>query len=555
MKPILYPTLLALTMSGIGSQAQTKATWGDEFKMNKKSTDLAVLAVDKTGEYLEESHEEARMFRGYHKSSELVKLSPQLTEVYRNDFDKELRGKDFEQFMYIQDKLWMFATVYDKHERTTVLFAAEVDKNTGKLVDTWNMVNKWQKEEKNEALRFRIKANDDSTKIILTATYEGKETNRYELQALDPQSLKPIGQLMGISNEFDPKTYQVEDFVYTSTGNAVVVGRIFDYPDGEKKKAKNLQFKSYNIRIYEPSGKLIKEIATDVDNKYFMTSKLMQVKGELVLAAFYCNDKKRKEVNGMIVERVDPTNGNILMTTKKELNASSITQIDDEEADKKSLKKTDGDDDDGLSANLRFNRFYITPDNGLLILAERYHNWIVTSTSYGGSMGMTSTTTYDDYESGDIYMTKINTNGQIDWMHVLPKSQFESIILSSSMGPSVGFSMSYYFKPESGRPFYSGYGSIATQNHVHLYFNDREENGDILEPGHKIKTINNNFNKTAFYEIDLDMTTGKYTRRMLFSNRDVPNAMPRLGVVLNGTMYVTGKEGRKTAVGKLEVKE
>jgi hypothetical protein len=73
-----YPTLLALTIVSILTKAQTKATWGDEFKMNKRSTDLAVLAVDKTGEYLEESHEEARMFRGIHKSSELVKLSPQL---------------------------------------------------------------------------------------------------------------------------------------------------------------------------------------------------------------------------------------------------------------------------------------------------------------------------------------------------------------------------------------------------------------------------------------------------------------------------------------------
>lgn len=559
MKPILYPTLAFLAVSSL-CQAQTRATWGDEFKMHNGSTDLSVLCVDKSGEYLEESHEIKHM--GWwapvvRKSSILVKLTPALSEQYRNDFDKELRGKQFERFLFIKDKLYLFASDYSKHDNTMMLFAGEVDKNTGSLKQEWQQVYQWQKGEKSENLAFKIVPNSDSTKVILTATYEGRSTNRYELQALDV-NLKPLGKSIIITNEFDPKTFQVEDFVYTTTGNAVVVGRTYEYEEGKSKKDKNLLFKSYNIRIYDPQGQLVKELATDVDNKYLVTSKLMQLKNELVLAAFYSNDRKKKEINGMLVQRIDPATGKVLVSTQQELNASSITQVEDDDEDKKEAKPK-GDGDDGLGANLRFSKFYLTPDNGVIILAEKFRTWQSTSTSSSGP-GMVSHTTYENYECGDIYMSKISAAGNIDWLHVVPKSQLETIVLGESMGPSTGFSFeNYYFSSAWNYPFFAGFGSIAGKNHLHLFFNDYDKNADVLEPGKHIKKVYT-FGRTSCYEVNLDMITGKYTKKEVFSNKDIPNAMPRLGVEMDDCLYMTGKESRmmgkaRVAVGKLVCKD
>jgi hypothetical protein len=253
MKPLLYPSLAFLAFSSM-CNAQTKATWGDEFRMHSGSTGLSVLYVDKSGEYLEESHDVHSMGlfgADARKSSSIVKLTPALTEVYHNDFDKELKKKEFERFFFIKDKLYLFATESHGRGENTMLFASEVDKSTGHLKEEWQFIYQWKKAEHSEKLVFKIVPNFDSTKLILTAAYEGKSTNRYELQALD-DNLKPLGDPMVITNEFDPKTFMVEDFVSTPNGNEVVVGRTYEYADGRSKRDKNLQFKTYNIRIYNP---------------------------------------------------------------------------------------------------------------------------------------------------------------------------------------------------------------------------------------------------------------------------------------------------------------
>jgi hypothetical protein len=560
MKPLLYPVLAILAFSSI-CQAQTRATWGEEFKMHNGSTDLSILCADKSGEYLEESHSVSHVglwAPHVRKSATLVKLTPALSEQYRNDFDKELRGKQFEHFLFIGDKLYLFASDYSKHDYTTTLYAAEVDKNTGNLKQAWRSVHQWQKGAKSEDLVFRIAPNSDSSRVILTASDEGKGSNSYELQALDID-LKPLGNSVTITNEFDPKTFQVEDFVYTSSGNAVVVGRVYEYEEGKRKKDKNLQFKTYSIRIYDAEGKPVKDVATDIDGKFLVTSKVVQLKNELVLAAFYSNTKKKKEINGMLIQRIDPATGNILVSAQKELNASSISQVDDDEEKKED--KRNADDEDGLTANLRFNKFYITADNALIVLAESYQQRVQTVNSYGaGEHAVNTSETYMVYDCGDVYMSRISAQGNIDWLHVVPKSQTEILEIGSGIGTGSvggiggGMAYSYYFSDSWNYPFFAGFGSIQGDKQVHIFFNDYDKNAGVLEPGQHIKKVHS-YGKTSCYEICLDVVTGKYTKKEVFSNKDIPNAMPRLGVEMSDALYMTGKEGKHIAVGKLVCKD
>src|ERR1700704_4403199 len=81
---------------------RAKVIWGDEFKLHKGSTDLDVVYADKSGVYLQESH---LAMKGYfvigasvRTSATLIKVDKNLSELYRNDFNKELKGKEFEQF-------------------------------------------------------------------------------------------------------------------------------------------------------------------------------------------------------------------------------------------------------------------------------------------------------------------------------------------------------------------------------------------------------------------------------------------------------------------------
>jgi hypothetical protein len=553
----ILPLLILVTVNGF---CQVQVSWGDEFKMHKGSTDLGILGADKTGVYMEESHAAMGTYFviGYtvRKSATLVKLDPTLKELYRNDFDHELKGKQFDRLFVIRDKLYLFATDYSKKEKTLYLYAAEIDKSTGNLKGDWQQVYTWQKDDKSEQIDFTVSPNADSSKIVLTGTYVGGSQNRYEIKMMD-LNLQPSGKTFNVTNEFDPKTFQVEDFVYTPTGNAILVGRVYEYEEGKSKKDKNLLFKNYNIRIYDGQGKMLKELATDINGKYLVTGKVMQAKKEYILAAFYSNDKKKRQINGLLVQRIDPATGNILVSTQKDLNANLITQVedDDDNGSKKSREK--GDDDQGLAANLKFRNFFVAPDNGLVILAESYTRRVVESSSYmntGQSGGQWTSSRYVVYDCGNIYMSRIGVTGNIDWIHVLPKSQTETIQTGSSMNSMLAYQspVEGYFEANSNMPFYAGFSCLDGKSMINIFFNDNERNADILQEGKRIKRTTD-FGRSQCYAVTLDPVSGNYTRKSLFSNRDIPTSMPRLGAVLNNTMYLMGKENRAFAKTKLVV--
>ncbi|MEP6711546.1 MAG: hypothetical protein ABJA37_03970 [Ferruginibacter sp.] len=579
----IFLTVLFIFILAQKAEAQiANVIWGDEFKMRKGSTDLSVIYADNTGVFVREGH---RALKGYfviaattRESATLIKLDKNLAEVYKSDFNKELKGKEFEDFFFIQNRLFLLASDYNKRERTLTLLAAEINKADGEMLGDWKELTSWQKDDKKDNLDFKTSCNADSSKMIVVSTSQGKEKNTYEVKEFDSK-MTPLAKTASISNEFDPKTFQLEDVIYTLNGNIVMVGRIYEYEEGKKKKTKNLVFQNYNIRVYTNTGTLVKEINTDIEARWLVSTKVAQIPNrDIVLAAFYSNTKKGKEINGMLVQRIDPTTGLVISTSQKELNTSMISVLDDaaddddeskkEKKEREKLEKIQ-EDEEGFSKYMRLRNFVYTDDKGLVILAERYHHYTYTTystTSTGAGIGASirsTSTTYDVYDCGDIMMSKMDAAGNVNWLHVLPKNQSEVVQSgrSSSGGLGLSFSMGHsYFDNSFNFPYYAGLASVAVpgKNMVSVIFNDNSKNGNVLQLGQKVKSISR-FGKGECYAVDMDATTGKYTRSSLFSNNDIPTAMPRLGVALGKEFYLIGKDDRifgktKIAVGKLTFK-
>lgn len=551
-------------------------TWGDEFKMRKGSTDLEVIYTDHTGVYVKESHFALKAYfvigATTRESATLIKLDKNLTQQYDNDFNKELKGKEFEKFFFIKNKLYLLASDYNKKEKTLTLYAAEIDKNNGELKGDWTELTAWTKDDKKEEVNFKPSYNADSTKMILVSTIEGREKNNYEIRLFD-ENMKPLGKAASITNEFEPKLYSLEDVVPAYNGNIVLVGREYEYQEGKKKKAKYLDFKNYNVRIYSNTGSLLKEVNTTVNGKWLISTKLAQLPtNELVLAAFYSNEKRGREVNGMLIQRINPSTGEVVSTSSKEINTSMITTLDDDnnsdgdEETKKERKERERlekiqNEEDGFSRYMRFRNFIYTADGGLVILAEKYNQYVYTTQTYepgfGNSPGTWRTTTYQVYECGDVMMSKMDAGGNIGWLYVVPKQQREVIQTDRSYGGSF-FSYSNYFITGFNWPFYAGIGVLPGKETVHVIFNDHKNNKDVLQLGQKVKRISY-YGRTDCFAIALNTSTGKYTRSSLFSNNDVPTAMPRLSSVLNNELYLIGKEDRifgksKMALARLSIK-
>lgn len=572
MKILIFLTLITLSIT---VNAQTaNITWGDEFKLKKGSTDLEVMHTDNTGVYVKESHFALKSYfvigASVRESATLTKLNKELKEEYSNNFNKELKGKEYESFFFLKNKLFLLATDYSKKEKTLTLFAAEIDKASGELSGEFTEVTSWQKDDKKEDISFKATYNADSSKMVLVSTIEGREKNNYEVRQFD-DNMKALGKSVAISNEFDPKTFQLEDVVYTSAGNVVLIGREYEYQEGKKKKNKYLDFKNYSIRIYNTDGKQIKEINTTINAKWLVSTKIMQLPAkELVLAAFYSDEKRGREINGMLVQRINPQTGEIISTSQKDINTAMISTVEDDNADddddesKKERKEREKlekiqNEEDGFSKYMRFRNFIYTADKGLIILAEKYNSYTYTTTTYqpgSGTMpGRWTTTTYQVYECGDIMMSKIDAAGNIGWLNIAPKQQREVIQTSSGSGTGLSFS---FFRGGFNWPFYAGYGVLPGTNSLNIIFNDHKKNDNVLQLGQKVKKISY-FRKSECFAINLNTTTGKYTRSNLFSNRDVPTAMPRLSSVLGRDMYLIGKEDRilgktKIAVARLTIK-
>lgn len=544
-----------------------KISWGDEFKLRKGSTDLDVVYADKTGVYLQESHLALKSYfvigATMRTSGTIIKLDKNLQELYRNDFNKELKGKEFQEFFMLQDKLLLISTDYSKRDKTLTLYAAEIDKNSGEISGDWQELASFQKDDKKDDIDFKIAPNADSTKMILVSTVSGREKNTYQVQEFD-KTLKASGKPATVTNEFDPKTFQLEDVLYTINKKIILVGRIYEYEEGKKKKAKFLDFVNYNIRIYDNSGKQEVEVNTNINGKWLTSSKLVQEKDkDLVLAAFYSNEKKGKTVDGMLVQRIDPVTGKVLSTSEKEINNSLLSAAvedsssddadhdDESKAERKEREKLDKirDEGEGFSKYMRFRNIFYTEDRGVVLLAEKYHHYTYSSQSYSpgfnGMGGSWSTTTYSVYECGDILMCKIDADGNINWLQVLPKAQREV----TSEG-SYGLWATSSFFDVGNRPFYAGFGAVQGNNSINIIFNDNTKNAGVTRPGQKVKTTNR-FGKSDCYILSLNDVTGKYTRSQFFSNKDVPTSMPRIGSVIGNNMYIVGKDDH--ALGKTKI--
>ncbi len=560
--------LLVAALLSLSSLAQKpKITWGDEFKLRKGSTDLEVVYADKSGVYLQEGHLALKSYfvigATARSSATLVKLDKSLAEVYRNDFNRELKGKEFVQFFVVQDRMFLFASDYEKRERTLNVFGAEVNKSSGELMGDWAMITSFQKEEKKDDINFKLTYNADSSKMVVISSIEGRDKNEYTVQEFD-KTLKPTGKPVTISNEFNPKTFQLEDVLYTMNKKIILVGRVYEYQEGKKKKDKFLDFANYNIRLYDEQGKQQKEINTNVNGRWLNSTKLVQERNQdLVLAAFYSNQRKGKSIDGMLVQRINPVSGDVIGTSEKQINYSLLTgdpdesDVDSDEKEsreeRKEREKLDKIKDEGeaFSRYMKFQNIFYTADGGIVIVAEKYHHYLYTTQSYspgtGTSPGQTTTRTYAVYECGDLLVCKIDNGGNIGWMRVLPKSQREVI----QVGSGYGYGYSGFFDV-SNRPFYAGFGAIQTSKGIQLLFNDNPRNATVTQAGQKVK-LARRFGKTDCFIITVDPVDGKVDRRMLYTNADVPTSMPRLGSVIGQDMYITGKDDRLLGKSKVAV--
>lgn len=114
----------------------------------------------------------------------------------------------------MKQKLFLLAVDYNKKDRTLTLFGAEIDKASGELKSDFVEITSWQKEEKRDAIQYRVSNNADSSTMIIVSTIAAKDKQKYEVREFDDK-FKKVGKPILIANEFEPNTFKLEDVVHT----------------------------------------------------------------------------------------------------------------------------------------------------------------------------------------------------------------------------------------------------------------------------------------------------------------------------------------------------
>lgn len=529
--------LATIAVSYFAHAQNPKIYWGDEYKTGRGvGLGMKVLTTDSSGIYLVEK-ESGPMVMGSPMvtGGRLLKLDKDLHYGYEKIFSRDvLKDKQLESFFAIRDKLLIVTSTYHRKERSLEIFAAEINRSSGELVESWKSIASIQKETKGQEVGIKVMPNADTSGFIIFSALADREKYRFQVLEFN-KDLTAISQPVPITNEFKAEYYRLEDVLFTAGKKIVMVGKVLQYPEGRRKADKIPEIGNYHIRIYDEHGSQINEVNTEINGRWLINAKVMFTKSkELVLAGFYSNSKKIV-ADGLLVLRIDPSTGEVKGAAEKAISYSALTAENDKED--KDDDKDERKGDEAFSKNMTFRNVFQTADGGLVLLAENYKDDIDKITP-GVNYEMFHTELKNTYfDSDEIMMCKIDAGNNISWVHILPKMQRERM---AKIIPEYSIINASAFFYQLQPPYYSGFGAMQYNGKIELFFNDNPKNANVLQPGQRVYTAKK-MSQTHCFRITLDEVTGKYERKYFFDNEILTAPMLRHADVIGNEMYIIGK--------------
>jgi hypothetical protein len=570
MKKVYLSLLLGISMFSVSAQTYS-VKWGEETKLKKGSIDFDIINADETGVYVVEGKMRMKSYfvigATYGTDHKLIKFDKDYNDVFTQNYRHELKGLNYKGIMFLKKDMYLFADDYIKREKRYIVYGTKIDRATGLANGDMKELASYQLDSKKDDFEYSLTPNADSTHWLLIGDVSSEENVAISVTVLDKQ-LKVKGTTTPIRFSFSPKSFTLEDVLLTKDNKFLVVGRQYDQvPIGKRNKTRRT-FTKYVFSKYNSKGQKEMDLPTDIGDHYAINGKAIQLPdGGLSFAGFYSNNRKKTEVNGVFVYKMDVVNGVVLQSSFKELSEGMLDQAVEDEADmdnelkkekKEREKAKEEDDDDGLSKNFVIRGVEYNPANGsLLLIAElsKFEQYSVMNSSYNSMTKSYSNswTTYYRFTNSDLMVINTNSKGEIEWVNTLPKKQVETIQSGRTSGPGV----SVYSDPTSlfarggGMPFYSSFSYMLRDNKLIFLFNDHAQNDNVQKLGDKAKMVYN-FRKSVAYAVSLDLNNGLFKRKLLLTNQDDPVLMPRFGFVVGKEFFLPAMKMK--TFGKTEFK-
>lgn len=355
------------------------------------------------------------------------------SKLYENFFPKNYVA---ESVKIINDRCFVFYSLWDGDNKKEQLFMVEVDFKKGEFIGTPQLIMKVDGKvtgsysgrmmDFNLRDKFDVLTSHDQKSVLIK--YRKRPEVKNDKESYDIIGLGTFDSNMkNVSVKEIPMPYTERrmnnlDYQIDAKGNLYMLTKVFHDDSNDDKKKKKDEEANYHIELFTIKSGSDKITTTKIENKDKFINSLVifdtPVATGLVAGGYYSNGKGKNYQN----------NCDGVMTFKMKEDGSVTDQyyyeipleLLNEYESAKTKRKNERKEEKGESAkftNLSLRSMIVLADGSIAIAGEQY--FTVTRTVMVGSSMRTTIT----YHYNDILVTKINPDGKLAWMKKIPKEQ------------------------------------------------------------------------------------------------------------------------------------
>jgi hypothetical protein len=429
--------LLILSLNSIAQNATEndfKVSWGTEYEFPKKHEDKGFWKGPKGG-YINISFQDGKSMIVQRFDSKFKAIGEETIDLsgFPSNFSDEGIGN-------VGEKFYWFYSLWDKSREKEQLFVQELDGNTGKLIGTAKKLietNKLTGDYASKGLynvqivnKFKISQSDDNETLLITFQYpklekdDSKNYDRWGWMVYN-SSLEKIWGKELVKMPYTEEIMGGSRYMVSSKGTVYMVATVRE-PNWKELKKEKKGYNHFEILRLDDKSEGFAKIILNVGTRYAGDVELSEDRdGNLLLSGFYSNNVKSSGSNGVFLLKVEQ--GSLSAKEVKrgyyEFPKELLQQFESEKTKKKMDEKEEDakEDNEGGAAEasyLTMQDIQVQDDGGIILSAEEYY--VVTSQTRD-SQGRIST--HYTYHYNDILTMKINSDGEMEWIHKIPKRQ------------------------------------------------------------------------------------------------------------------------------------
>lgn len=502
MKKLLFSLVISFAFAALsfGQNVKPVVKLSPEYKLERNKILKGHLHSDNSGHYMYFSKFKAGGL-GLVATSLFTKKVTYVLEKYDSKF-KKVFSKEYKSdqkgtygldIKYFKNKFAWFLYKKDKSNDELKFYMTPISMD-GKS-EKAKLIAKFKYEKRKDFPEITWQVSPDTTKIVFIATSDRdskKENYEAYISVLD----NDFNILWDKKIKIPVTERRINTFQYkvNEEGDVFFLGKVYESDrKKESKRGKDGKKKAYEMNLYKVSEGVdnYEEFEVKLNNAYIkgIGIEVNKTTSDLACVGFF-GDTFTGPVQGAFFMRFNGKDGEKYFAKKRKFTPKELNKFG-----RKNTSKDKKSKDTGLDDEFKFREIIFRENGEIFVTAEE--NYVTVSTSTDGRGN--TTTTYH-YNSNHIVVLKIDTEGEVENVSMIPKRQrFQT-------------------------PIYGYHATLKTPERIYFLYNDDADNfrKRITDPD-KYKRISRV--KHCIAVLTYIGENGKLVKRELFNKKEADSVL------------------------------